>query len=291
MMNARKFPLIALALVALSFTSLYAGPLSIGNFTQVKMEYQYTDYGEYAYPNPTLFEYPEQQYIQPAPYIANFPENRALIRITQGLGFNDEMKLKYQYSDLDGGNQQELFNIRYQRNLMASADAHASTQLTTGIEGFVGKMFEFGGKYDWAGFFLFSGSYAYYSNESDTSSSDAHSFQLKLRQALTRSTAFQIRHDWFYAGSEKSKFTSNTLTFWLSQYFPTQTVVHLEFREHWDTAGLTSHAPGIEIDQYLSWASVLKFRGRLQQLFPFAYLESARLRGNATVSEIQILLE
>ena len=247
-MNLPKLTLMVLALVVLSITSLHAGPLSIGNFTQVKLEYQYTDYGEYTYPNPMLFEYPEKQYTQPLPYIADFPENRAMLRITQGIGFNDELQLRYQYSDLTEDNHQDLFNIKYQRSLTDNIDGHVSTQLTRGIEGFEGRMFEGGGKIDWAGFVLASGSYAYYTNDSDTASSDAHSFQLKLRQTLTKSTAFQVRHDWFYTKTENTEFTSNTLTFWLSQFFPTQTIVHLEFREHWDTAGLTSHAPGIEID-------------------------------------------
>jgi hypothetical protein len=226
------------------------------------MEYQYTDYLKYNYPNPVLFEYPNQQYTQPLPYIADFPENRALVRVTQGLGINDEIQLKYQYSDLDVENYQELLNLRYQRNLSAAADGHVSTQLTRGAGGFMGTMFETGGKIDWAGFVLLSGSYAYYSNKTDTSSSDAHSFQLKLRQAITRSTALQVRHDYFFAAGDKADFVSNTITFWLSQFLPTQTALHLEWREHWDSVDLHSSSPSFEIDQYLSWATILKVRGR-----------------------------
>ncbi len=246
------------------FSTAEAGPLSIGNFTQVKLEYQYTDYNQYTYPNPILFEYPNQQYTQPLPYIADFPENRGLVRVTQSLSFNDELQLKYQYSDLDKyeDNWQDLFNIRYLHYLTGSADVHASTQFTRGAGGFDGKMFEFGGRYDWAGFILFKASYSYYTNKTDTSSNDAHSFQLMLRQSLTRSTAFQVRHDWFFASGKKADFTSNTLTFWLSQYLPTRTAVHLEWREHWDTTGLNSHSPSLEIDQYLSWQTILTFRGR-----------------------------
>ncbi len=260
-MSLRKTHFI-IALVASTFAlAAYAGPLSIGGFTQVKTEYQYTDYDEYGYPDPLLYEYPEE-YFQPLPYVADFPENRGLIRLTKGLGINDEMEVKYQYSDLDEGNQQELFNLKYSRNLSGSADAHLSSQLTTGAAGFLGKMFEAGGKYDWAGFVLASASYAYYSNETDTSLNDSHSWQLKLRQTLTKTTAFQVRHDWFFASGENADFTSNTLTFWLSQWFPTRTALHLEWREHWDTMGLVSHAPTIEIDQYLSWATLVKVRGR-----------------------------
>jgi hypothetical protein len=261
-MTIRKFIYLLNSSVFIFTSSAFGGPLSIGTFTQVKMEYQYTDYGKYTYPNPILFEYPEQQYIQPAPYVADFPENRALFRVTQGLGINDELVVKYQYSDLDEGNQQELFNLKYNRNLSSATEAHISTQLTTGVADFLGKMFEGGAKIDWSGFFMLSASYAYYSNETDSSSNDAHSWQLKLRQALTKSTALQVRHDWFFASGKKADFTSNTLIFWLSQWLPTRTAVHLEWREHWDTAGLVSHAPTIELDQYLSWATLLKVRGR-----------------------------
>ncbi len=85
---------------------------------------------------------------------------------------------------------------------------------------------------------------------------------MKLRQSLTRSTAFQVRHDWFFASGDKADFVSNTLTFWLSQFFPTQTALHFEWRKHWDTTDLISHSPSIEIDQYLSWATIAKVRAR-----------------------------
>ncbi|MFH1862124.1 MAG: hypothetical protein ABH878_04855 [bacterium] len=263
--------------------AVFSGPLSIGNFTQVKLEYQYTDYLDYTYPNPILFEYPNQQYTQPLPYILDFPENRALARVTQGLSFNDELQLKYQYSDLAEDVFQDLFNVKYTRNLSASADVHVSGQLTRGSGEFLGKMIELGGKVDWAGFFLVSGSYSYYTNKVDTaggSSSDAHSFELKLRQSLTRSTAFQARHNYFFASGEKADFVSNTLTFWLSQYLPTKTAIHLEWREHWDTAELHSSSPSIELDQYLSWATVLSLRGRYYYGKPGDPTALASLKGD-----------
>ena len=257
--------MLGASLLLIPFALSIAGPLSIGNFTQVKLEYQYTDYLQYTFPNPILFEYPNQQYTQPLPYISDFPENRALIRITQGLGFNDELEIKYQYSDLDETTYQDLFNLKYIRTLSGMADAHVSTQLTRGSGGFLGKMIEAGGKVDWSGFFMLSGSYAYYTNELDTAGTagnDAHSFELNLRQALTQSTALQVRHNYFFAAGEQADFVSNTLTFWLSQFFPTKTALHLEWREHWDTTDLISHSPAIEIDQYLSWATIIKLRAR-----------------------------
>jgi len=256
--------IIGFLLLLLLPLTTFAGPWSLGTFTQVKMEYQYTDYNEYKYPDPILYEYNQHAYTQPNPFIAQFPENRGLVRVTQGLGINDEIQVKYQYSDLDKieNSWEQLFHLRYNRNLTESADVHIATQFTRGSSNLEGEMVEIGGKYDWAGFIMLSGYYAYYSTKTDSNSNDSHSWQLKLRQALTKRTAIQVRHDWFFASGEKSDFISNSLTFWLSQWLPTRTAVHLEWREHWDSTGLNSHSPGIEIDQYIGWRTTFKMRGR-----------------------------
>ncbi len=267
----------------LACQEVYAGPLSLGNFTQIKLEYQYSDYFEYQYPNPTLFEYPNRDYRQPAPYIADFPENRVLAKITQGLGINDVLHVKYQYSELDRTNQQDLFNLKYVRNLSSATEAHVSGQLTRGEAGFLGKMMEVGGRIDWAGFFMTEGSYAYYSNRVDTASSstDAHSVEMKLRQALSRSTALQLKYSYFFAASSKADFFSNTVTLWLSQYFPTKTALHLEWRENWNGQHYVSASPGVEIDQYLSWATVLSLRARYYRGMPTLPEQLALIDGNA----------
>lgn len=260
-----------------------AGKFSIGNFTQVKLEYQYSDYLDYTYPSPILFEYPGQDYRQPMPYIADFPETRALMKVTQGLGFNDVIHLKYQYSDLDRDKNQELFNAKYVRNLSASTEAHVSGQLTWGTGGFLSRMIEAGGKVDWSGFVLAEGSYGYYYNQVDTaggSTSDAHSVELKLRQALSRSTAFQVKYAYFFADGTNADFFSNTLTFWLSQYLPTRTAVHLEWRESWNGLQFRSGSSGLEIDQYLSWATILSLRARFYRGIPRDPLQLELISGN-----------
>lgn len=282
-MSLKHSAAIFICAFCLSAGAALAGPWSIGNFTQVKLEYQYTDYLEYKYPNPILFEYPNQDYRQPVPYIADFPENRALAKVSQGLGINDVLHVKYQYSDLDRNKWQQLFNLKYVRNLSASTEAHVAGQITTGSGSFLGKMIEVGGKVDWAGFFLLEGTYAYYSNKVDTagaSSSDAHSFELKLRQALSKSTALQVKYGYFFSGGPGADFFSNTLTFWLSQYLPTRTAVHLEWREHWNGQHYHAWSPGLEIDQYLSWATVLTFRARFYQGLPEDPMQSMSLQGS-----------
>jgi len=273
---------ISLCLICLSAGIGLAGPWSIGNFTQVKLEYQYTDYLDYTYPSPILFEYPNQDYRQPVPYIADFPENRALAKVSQGFGINGVLHTKYQYSDLDRNKWQQLFNLKYVRNLSSSTEAHVAGQITTGSDNFLGKMIEVGGKVDWAGFVLLEGTYAYYSNKANTtgaSSGDAHSIELKLRQALSRSTALQVKYGYFFSGGNAPDFFSNTLTIWLSQYLPTKTAVHLEWREHWNGQHYRSWSPGLEIDQYLSWAMVFSLRGRFYQGLPEDPIQLQSLQG------------
>ena len=269
-MSLGKTIFAALGLGGFVAATAYAGVLGLG-FTQIKTEYQYSDYTRYTYPSPILFEYPNQDYRQPAPNINDFPENRGLIKITQGLGINDALLVKYQYSQLDEENHQDLFNLKYVRNLSASTEAHVSGQITRGTGGFLGKMIEAGGKVDWAGFVLAEASYAYYSNKVDTagsSASDAHSLELQLRQALSKTTAFQVKWAYFFAAGTYADFYSNTLSFWVSQWLPTQTAVHLEWRENWNGQHFRSWSPGIEIDQYLGWATLATVRARFYQGLP-----------------------
>ncbi len=276
--------LIAVGLCSFCLSSAaLAGPYSIGNFTQIKLEYQYTDYLEYRYPNPILFEYPGQDYRQPAPYIVDFPENRMLAKVSQGLGINDVLHVKYQYSDLDESKWQQLFNAKYVRNLSASTEAHIAGQITTGSGKFMGKMIEVGGKVDWAGFVLAEATYGYYSNKIDTSgaiTSGAHAAELKLRQALSRSTALQVKYGYYFSGGESADFFSNTVTVWLSQFLPTQTAIHLEWREHWNGMHYRAWSPGLEIDQYLGWATNLTLRTRYYRGIPKDPNQLAQIGGD-----------
>jgi hypothetical protein len=280
---------------------LHAGALSVGGFTQVKLEYQYTDYLKFAYPNPILFEYNSHDYRQPAPYINDFPENRVLAKVSQGLGINDVLHVKYQYSDLSDTNWQDLFNAKYVRNLSSSTEAHIAGQFTRGRGGFMGKSVEVGGKVDFAGFILADGSYGYYSNTSDSVwmdnlgvqqtkelPSDAHSLSLKLRQALSKSTAFQVKYDYFFAAGDRADFFSNTLTFWVSQYLPTKTAVHAEYRENWNGNKYRSWSSGLEIDQYLNWSSTLTLKGRFYQGLPTDPLAIQGLNGKTSFNSYSL---
>ncbi|RJP73341.1 MAG: hypothetical protein C4524_14755 [Candidatus Zixiibacteriota bacterium] len=260
----------AAALCLWGAAAAQAGSFSIGNFTQVKLEYQYTDYFNYAYPSPILFEYPGHEYRQPLPYIADFPENRVLGRVSQGLGINDVLQVKYQYSQLDEATNQELFNAKYTRNVTDNTEAHVSGQVTRGTGGFLGRMIEAGGKVDFAGFTLADVSYGYYYNTVDSlpGSSDAHSLELKLRQSVSRSTALQVKYGYYFVDGDQGDFFSNTLTFWVSQYLPTKTAVHAEWRENWNGMQYRAWSPSLEVDQYLSWGTILTLRGRYYRGLP-----------------------
>ncbi len=283
----KQYSLICLGLIVLFTNRASAGPLSIGNFTQVKAEYQYTDYNDYTYPSPIFFEYGASghDYRQPAPYIVDFPENRALIRVTQGLGINDAIFVKYQYSQLDPVEDkwQDLFNLKYERNLSAATTAHVSGQLTRGSGSFTGKMVEIGGKVDWAGFVLLDCKYGYYSNTVDTGgglTSDAHSLEVKVRQSVGKTTALQVKYGYYFAGGEAADFFSNTLSFWISQYLPTKTAVHLEWREHWNGKHYRAWSPSIEVDQYLKWDTILTLRARYYHGIPTDPTQLEMIGGN-----------
>jgi hypothetical protein len=267
--------LAALLCLATLTTASYAGKFSIGSFTQVKLEYQYTDYSKYTYPSPILFEFPNQDYRQPAPYIADFPENRALLKISQGLGINDVLHVKYQYSDLTSVNRQELYNAKYVRNLSASTEAHLAGQITKGSGEFTSRMLETGAKVDFAGFTLAEGTYAYYYNTVDTAGGakgSAHSIELKLRQSVSKTTALQVKYGYFFASNgDLRDFFSNTL--------PTKTALHLEWRESWNSSRYRAWSPSLEIDQYLNWASILTVRARYYHGVPQEIAQLEALQG------------
>ena len=63
-------------------------------------------------------------------------------------------------------------------------------------------------------------------------------------------------------GEDDLHFTSHTGSFWLSQFLPTQTALHANFRYYYNSLGIQSYAPSFEICQYLNWATVLRIKYR-----------------------------
>ncbi|MBC8204536.1 hypothetical protein ISS30_08430 [bacterium] len=239
--------------------SMAIGP-NFDYYTKIKLEYQYSDYLSYEYPPFIPYEYPDQNFRQPLPFLADFPERRYLCKVTQAFGPDVETALKYQHSDLDDGRLQRLYNGRGQYDVNDNFSVNGSLQYTISTSDtgdLKGYMVDGGCKYDFGGFTMIEPGISVYFNEVSGANQNSYSFNLKLRQALTNSTAFQLKHNYFTAESDKAEYHFNTLTCWLSQWLPTQTAAHLSMRYHWDSISSVSYAPGLEVIQYLDWATLL----------------------------------
>ncbi len=244
--------------------------LGSGYQTVIKTEYQYSDYFNYTYPDPILFEYPDQLYYQPAPFIASFPEHRFLTRVTQYFGFNTSLGLRYQWSQLDKNNRQSFYNFRLEHELNDQFSIMGSYQFmnlnnNTDTLDYAGHTFEIGGKFNFAGAVHIEPSIGYYTSgyfSPTAKSGGGYTTMLTLRQALGRTTALQLKYyymkvDFTTKLGKSEKFDSNTLTVWLSQYFSTETALHLSGRYYWNTLKTQSFSPGLEMIQYLSWKTIL----------------------------------
>lgn len=265
----RRSLLLSIILVLIvPIVSFAIGP-NFDYYTKLKLEYQYTDYFEYKWPHYIEYIYGESDFSQPAPFLSKFPEHRFLTKITQAFGPDWELQVKYQYGFLGelyeydnsgdftkGDDLEEIYNARLEYKINDNFTVNSSAQYTTTSIDLTGWMGDWGFKYDYGGFFMIEPSLSFYWNEAGGSKQKAQSYNLKLRQALTNTTALQVKYNHFNASGENG-FHFNTLTTWLSQWLPTQTALHLSLRYHWDSLDGESYAPGIECIQYLNWATQL----------------------------------
>ena len=238
-------------------------------YTKLKLEYQYTDYFEYKWPDYVEYFYGETDFSQPSPFLSKFPEHRFLTKITQAFGPDLELQVKYQYgylgelyeysgsvNPLITDDIEEIYNARLEYKINDNLTVNGSGQYTSTAGDFHGWMGDWGFKYDFGGFFMIEPSLSLFWNEVGGSRQNAQSYNLKLRQALTNTTALQVKYNFFNASGE-SGFHFNTITTWLSQWLPTQTALHFSLRYHWDSLDGESLSPGIEAIQYLNWATQL----------------------------------
>ena len=233
--------------------------------TRIKTEYQYTDYLEYKYPDPIYFEYPDVQYTQLSPYISDFPEHRFLFRIIQNFDYRTALTLRYQYSDLDEDSRQNMYGFIFNRNITDEFGITVGSQYTDVKGELSGWSYDLGCKYNFAGFTMINPSFSYYNNKdisSEGNKSSAYSVSLLIRQTINDVTALQLKYLYFRSKGDIAKFDSNTLVLWYSRYFYTETALHLSFRYHWNSHNIKSYAPGLEIVQYLNWASTLRLMYR-----------------------------
>ena len=267
--------------------------------TRIKIEYQYSDYLKYQYPDPIYFEYPDVQYTQLRPYIADFPEHRFLFRIIHNFDYKTVLTIKYQFSDMDTDSKLNLFAADIDRRLNDQLSFSLGTQYTDQKNLLSGWMFEGGLRYDFAGFTIISPHFSYYKNDdisAESNRSSAFAISLLVRQAINDVTAAQVKYSYFHSTGELGKFNSNTYIFWLSRFFETETAVHLSMRYHNNSINVKSYSAGLEIAQYLNWASILRFMYRYYNKaegsdLGFSQLENRSLYSNSLSLVFEYLLK
>ncbi len=279
-------------------TTLHAQFFGAGYQTVIKSEYQYSDYLSYGYPDPILYEYPDVPYSQPLPYFSAFPEHRFLTKITQYFGFQTSLGLRYQWGYLDKANRQNIYNAELIRELNDQFSVSGAYQYMqannsqTGADSISGHMFEIGGKFNFAGAVYIEPTYGYYTSGyvyPNAERGGAHSATLKLRQALSSTTAIQVKYNYFYVDytapqESRKQYHANTVTVWLSQFLPTETAVHLSGRFYRNTAQTQSFSPSLEIIQYLNWKTILHLCYRYYRNTPREELFLQRITGDYFVT-------
>ncbi len=230
--------------------------------TRIKTEYQYTDYFKYGYPDPVYFEYPETEYTQLKPYIAEFPEHRFLVRAVQRFDHRTALTLKYQHSGLDIESDQNIYAFNLGRNVTDNFSLNGGAQYTQQKNQVNGMMYEAGFRYGFAGFTIIQPGFKYYKNDDlseDQNKGSAYSADILVRQALSEVSAVQFKYIYFKSSGDITDFYSNTIVGWYSRYFETETAVHVSFRHHWNSEDIKTYAAELETVQYLNWASVIRF--------------------------------
>ena len=209
------------------------------------------------------------RYQQNLPYIANFPEKRALIKYTRLVGKAAQLGVKYQYSDIKEDVAQHLAEIKYTRNLSSTVIGIAATQFQYDSRGFAAFQAGTGALWDMSALTSVQGDIQYYFRGADAGPVGGKmgtiNLRLKARQVLTLSTAVQAEYVYYNANGDLFSFNSHNVSVWLSQFLPTQTAVHLSLRWYTNSMGISSLAPALEVAQYLNWATTLWVKFRLYQ--------------------------
>lgn len=233
---------------------------------KIKLELQYSDYWEYEYPEPILFRFGVQDYQQNQPYIANFPEKRALVKFTRMVGSNTALSTKYQYSDIRDDIDQHMGELKVTKTLSSSLIGLAGVQWIRDTRGFDAYQPGMGFRWDAGPLTILQADVQYYARGSDAvdvgGQMGSLNLRFKIRQVLTISTALFVEYLLYDASGENIEFTSHTGSVWLSQWLPTQTAVHLNLRYYNNDIGISSWAPSLEIAQYINWATVFKAKYR-----------------------------
>jgi len=255
--------------------------------TQVKLEYQYSDYGEYRYP--TILSDDQNyafQYINP--YISNFPEHRSLAKVTQLLGPITKLEMRYEYSDLDDAKNQHRYFGRLDRDITDMTTLYGAFQYLSGTNSNPdstsadGSMMMLGLKHDRSGWIKAEASFSYdrsnspitiylidpltddtVGTERGTLLTETYMPMLKLRWSINSVTAVTGRWDGYWSVADGTTYPSHAFTIFVSRYFPTQTALHVFTRFYTNDIGIESFSPSVEVAQYILW----NLTGRLNYRF------------------------
>jgi hypothetical protein len=281
-------PIVTAFVLLLSFSSDLHAIGETGLYTtQLKFEYQYSDYAEYRYPT-ILSDDPNIAFYYINPYISNFPEHRSLAKVTQLLGPLTKLEIRYEYSDLDEFKNQHRYFGRLDRNVTDMMTFYGAYQHLSGANvdpdsaSNNGDMLMIGCKYDRSGWIKAETSFSYDRSNSpntvyeiDEISGDTLSTKrgalltetympmMNLRWSINSITAVTARWDGYWAISGGTTYPSHAFTVFLSRYFPTQTALHVFSRYYINDSGIESFSPAIEVAQYIRW----NLTGRLTYRF------------------------
>lgn len=253
--------LIVLWIIALSLLSSDALAIFGGGMypTRVKMEYQYSDYTSYRYPQPLIPVYPDTLYQTQDPHIADFPETRTLVRITQTVDPVTALQVRYQYSDLTEDKNQRLFYARLARDVTDMNAVYGAYQFLEQPGNYKGHMMQVGLRHDRSGWIIAETAFSYLRNVYDDGNEIlTYAPMVLLRYSVDRYTAVMGRVEYFWSGGDNDDSQSFIYSLNLSRFFPTQTAVHIGLRYYDNDIGVQSYAPAIEIAQYVLWNLTLR---------------------------------
>lgn len=255
--NRRIIVLLATCLLICCYASEIYAVGSTGWYnTKIKVEYQFSDYGEYSFPE---VEYGDSiKFIDP--YVFSFPEHRSLMKVVQSFGPQKAIELRYEKSVLSSDKHQDRYYSRYDhfvtdltsvygvyQNLWTSYDSPDSNTA-------VGSMVSFGIKYDRSGWIKGESSLSYdYSKAPNGLITETYMPMIKGRWSINSYTALSARWDGYWAVSDSGTVPAHALTVFASRYFPTETAIHLFSRFYRNDSGIESISPAVEVAQYVLW--------------------------------------
>ena len=250
-------------LLCFAFSYLF-GQMETAQVKKLKVEFQYSDYFEYKYPQPILYHYPDTEYEQKEPYFADFPEHRSLIRYSQSLGNKGIGEIKYQYSKLKENAEQYISQIKYIYQINENIIPSIEFKVTNDTRDFDAYQIAINSIFHPNEYLTLTPNLLLYTKNSENEEEDVNSATLELeaKYLLTSTIAIQPKYSFYQAKDEFSKPHSHTFNIFISKYLPTQTALHLCYRYYENSDNISSNCPSMIISQYIDWRTVVTAKYR-----------------------------